>query len=113
MGKPKREIKDRCSYCHCYFTAERSSRRYCTAACRRADWEKKFGEDSVDPMRVIGRTQLHEDAICRQCGAQFKPTNPKQLFCNAKCRWKSWDARNPRVGVGKPTCDSPPASPIG
>jgi hypothetical protein len=40
----------------------------------------------------------HSARLCAlpECGSRFTPNHERQTYCSPKCRFKAWDARNPR-----------------
>jgi hypothetical protein len=38
---------------------------------------------------------------CPGCGADFLPRRPNQIHCQTACRFRAWDAQNPRIRQAK------------
>ncbi len=38
---------------------------------------------------------------CQRCGKVFVITRWWKIYCSPDCRWKDWDKKHPRRGMGR------------
>ena len=54
-----------------------------------------WGSIRVEVKLMVKKTQI--DLKCAECGESFEQYRSWQKFCSAKCRWRNWSQKNPRM----------------
>jgi predicted nucleic acid-binding Zn ribbon protein len=89
-----------CAHCDDPFVPTRADRKYCTARCRKAAYEKREAAKAQQRARRSENRKRHRWANarvytrhCLNCGTLFNTTNSCKLYCKRACTLK---ARNRR-----------------
>lgn len=78
-----------CPVCGTFFLADRSTQRYCSAACRKKDYRKHSRHDGAPPESA----PVLRSFQCRKCGKTVAVTDPRDMrskFCSAHCEKLYW-----------------------
>lgn len=80
-----------CKLCGKLFHPRRAGQRYCSTYCQEENWRKV----NIPRQKEARR----KDRVCKSCGAEFRTSDSRKLFCTPECRLKFFNDKRDRQRV--------------